>query len=167
MTVSAYLDMTSMNAGLKELYSDQVVQNLVYKDNPFLALLKKNTDFVGKQKPIPIIIGTSQGRSADFATAQANQTADSIASFLLTRKKDYAIGTIDNETMEASAKDKGAFLNGAKLKIDGAITNITNSIAGALFRSGTGSIGQVNASGLSTGVITLMDPDSVTQFEVN
>jgi hypothetical protein len=167
MAVSANLDMTAMNAALKEMYDGQVVQNLVYKDNPFFALVKKNTDFVGKYKPIPIIIGTSQGRSAVFATAQANITADSVESFLLTRKKDYAVGRIDNETMEASASDKGAFIRGAKLKVDGAIRNITLSIASALFRSGTGSIGQVNASGLSTGVITLMNPADVVQFEVN
>lgn len=167
MTVSANLDMTAMNAGLKELYDGQVVQNLVYKDNPFFALVKKNTDFVGKQKPIPIIIATGQGRSADFATAQANITAEDVESFLLTRKKDYAVGRIDNELMEASASDKGAFLRGAKLKVDGAIRNITLSIASALFRNGTGSIGQVNASGLSTGVITLMNAADVVQFEVN
>jgi hypothetical protein len=167
MTVSANLDVTSMNAGLKELYDGQVVQNLVYKDNPFFALVKKNTDFVGKYKPIPIIVGTSQGRSADFATAQANITTDLVESFLLTRKRDYAVGRIDNELMEASATDKGAFLKGAKLKVDGAIRNITLSIASALFRNGTGSIGQVNASGLSTGVITLMNAADVVQFEVN
>jgi hypothetical protein len=28
------LDLVSMNAALKELYSGQVVENLVYKDNP-------------------------------------------------------------------------------------------------------------------------------------
>lgn len=167
MAVSPYLDMTAMNAGLKELYTDQVVHNLVYKDNPFLALLEKNTDFVGKVKPIPIIIGVSQGRSSDFATAQANQTADDIRSFLLTRKKDYSLGTIDNETMEASARDKGAFLKGAKVKIDGAFQVITLSIASSLFRTGTGSIGRIAAGGMDAGVITLEDPNSVTQFEVN
>lgn len=46
--MSTFLDMTSMNAALKELYDGQVVENLVYADNPFLALVKKNTDFGGK-----------------------------------------------------------------------------------------------------------------------
>ncbi len=43
--MGAYLDLSSMNAALKELYDSQVVENLVYADNPFLAMVRKNTDF--------------------------------------------------------------------------------------------------------------------------
>lgn len=161
----AFLDLTSMNAALKELYDGQVVENLVYADNPLLAMLKKNTDFGGKYKPIPIITGASQGRSSTFSNAQGNQSAVQIESFLLTRASDYSIATIDNQTMLASRTDKMAFLEGSKLVIDGAIRSITLSIASSLFRSGTGSIGSIGS--ISTGVITLSDPNSVVQFEVN
>lgn len=162
---STYLDLTAMNAALKELYDGQVVENLVYSDNPFLAMVKKNTDFGGKYKPIPIITGVSQGRSSTFANAQTNQSAVQIESFLLTRVSDYSIATIDNQTMLASRTDKMAFLEGAKLVIDGAIRSLTLSLASALYRSGTGSIGQIGA--IAAGVITLLDPNSVVQFEIN
>lgn len=163
--MGAYLDLSSMNSALKELYEGQVVENLVYADNPFLAMVPKSTDFGGKYKPIPIITGVSQGRSATFSNAQANQSPMQIESFLLTRATDYSIATIDNQTMMASKTDKMSFLEGSKLVIDGAIRSCTNSLAGALFRSGTGSIGQI--SSISTGVITLTDITSVTQFEMN
>ena len=107
----------------------------------------------------------SQGRSSVFSTAQANQSAVQIQSFLLTRKSDYSIATIDNQTMLASATDKMAFLEGAKLVIDGAIRSIVLSLASAEFRSGTGSIGKI--SSISTGVITLTSASDVVQFEVN
>lgn len=161
----AYLDLTSMNAALKELYDGQVIENLVYADNPFMALLKKKTDFGGKYKPVPIITGASQGRSATFSNAQGNQSAVQVESFFLTRKSDYSIATIDNQTMLASRTDKMSFLEGAKLLIDGAIRSITLSAASSLFRSGTGSIGQLGS--ISTGVITLSNPNDVVQFEVN
>jgi hypothetical protein len=154
-----------MNAALKELYSGQVVENLVYSDNPFLAMVPKGSDFGGKYKPIPIQTGVSQGRSSTFSFAQANQTAPDLESFLITRSKDYSIATIDNETMLASKTDKMAFLDGAKLLIDSAIRSITNSLASSLFRSGTGSIGQI--SSISTGVIVLSNPADVVQFERN
>jgi hypothetical protein len=160
----SYLDLTSMNAALKELYDGQAVENLVYRDNPFLAMVKKSTDFGGKYKPIPIITGTSQGRSSTFSTALANQTSMQIESFLLTRKADYSIATIDNQTMMASRTDKMSFLNGARVVVDGAMRAITNSLASALYRSGTGTIGKISGS-VSTGVITLTDPTTVTQFE--
>jgi hypothetical protein len=164
----SFLDLAAMNAALKELYSGQVVENLVYADNPFFAMVKKNTDFGGKYKPIPIITGVSQGRSSQFSYAQANQSAVQVQSFLLTRVSDYSIATIDNQTMLASRTDKMSFLEGSKLLIDGAIRSCTNSIASALFRAGTGSIGQLASSGgITAGVITLANPADVVQFEIN
>lgn len=165
MSSSVYLDLTAMNAALKELYDGQTVENLVYADNPFFAMVKKNTDFGGKYKPIPIVTGVSQGRSSTFSNAQTNQSAVQIQSFLLTRKSDYSIASIDNQTMLASRTDKMSFLEGSKLVIDGAIRSITLSIASALFRSGTGSIGQITS--ISTGVITLSNAADVVQFEIN
>lgn len=161
-----YLDLSAMNAALKELYDGQVIENLVYADNPFLAMVKKNTDFGGKYKPIPIITGVSQGRSATFTNAQGNQSPVQVQSFLLTRVQDYSIATIDNQTMLASKTDKMAFLEGSKLVIDGAIRSCTNSVASGIFRSGTGSIGQISGS-VSSGVITLSNANDVVQFEVN
>lgn len=160
-----FLDLSAMNAALKELYDGQVVENLVYADNPFLAMVPKKTDFGGKYKPIPIVTGVSQGRSATFSNAQGNQSPVQIESFLLTRKSDYSIATIDNQTMLASKTDKMAFLEGAKLVIDGAIRSCTNSLASALFRSGTGVIGQIASQTGTT--ITLTNAQDVVQFEVN
>ena len=167
MAVSTVFDLTAADKALKELYAGQVVENLVYKNNPFLALVPKFTEFGGRNYPQPVIYGNSQGRSALFANAQANQTAAQVTQFLLTRATDYSIATLDNQTMLASKTDKMAFLEAAKLVVDGAIQVITNSLAASLFRTGTGSIGQINASGLSTGIITLMNAGDVVNFELN
>lgn len=159
------LNMTAANAVLKELYTDQVLQMMVYKDNPAMALMPKNTDFGGKYKPIPIIIGTSQGNSNTFANAQANQTAANLQSFLLTSTSDYAIAQIDNRTMLSAKTDKMAFIQTAKVLVDGAIRAATNRAAFAIFGDGTGTIGAIST--ISSGVITLSQAGSVTQFEVN
>lgn len=165
----AFLDLVAMNAALKELYSGQVVENLVYKDNPFFAMVSKSTDFGGKYKPIPIITGVSQGTSSTFANAQGNQTAAEVESFLLTRATQYALATIDNQTMLASKTDKMSFLEGSKLLVDSAIRSASNAIASSLFRSGTGSLGQIAAYALVglTATITLTNPGDIVQFEKN
>lgn len=167
-----YLDLTAMNAALKELYDGQVIENLVYADNPFFAMIPKKTDFGGKYKPVPIITGVSQGTSATFSSAQANQSAVQIQSFLLTRSSQYAIATIDNQTMLASKTDKMSFLEGSKLVIDGALRSATNAICSALFRSGTGSLAQIGSVSISgagpyTNIITLKNINDVVQFELN
>jgi hypothetical protein len=156
-----------MNAALKEYYDGQVVENLVYSDNPFFSMIKKMTEFGGKVYPVPCITGVSQGRSSTFSSAQGNQSPVQIQEFMLTRKTDYSIATIDNQTMEAGRTDKMAFLRGAQVLIDGAIRAITLSISSSLFRAGTGTIGKIAAGGITSGVITLDDPGSAVQFEVN
>jgi hypothetical protein len=163
--MSQILDASAMNAALKELYDNQTVENLVYNDNPFLAMVRKNTDFGGKYKPVPIITGASQSRSSSFSNAQSNQSPVQIESFFLTRASDYSIAQIDNQTMLASRTDKMSFLEGSKVLIDGAITSITLSLSSSLFRSGTGSIGQIQS--IAAGDVVLTDPNDIVQFEVN
>ena len=39
------LNMTTFAAALKQHYTDEKIENMVYKDNPFLAMLSKYEDF--------------------------------------------------------------------------------------------------------------------------
>ena len=161
----ASLDLTSFASALKQHYTDERVQNMVYRDNPLLALMPKYEQFGGKNLPIPIIFGNPQGRSATFSTAQANKTASQITDFVLTRARDYALASIDNETLEASKGNANAFIEAATTEIDGAINSITRSMAIAMYRSGSGSIGQADAAATGTS-LQLKEAADVTNFEV-
>lgn len=161
----ASLNMTSFASALKVHYTPQRVENMVYKNNPFLAMLKKYETFGGKNLPIPIRVGIPQGRSAAFATAQANKSASIYKDFVLTRVSDYALASITNETLLASKGDSNAFMEAATSEIDGAIMSASRSLAIALYRSSSGAVGRVGSFTVST--ITLLDPESVTNFEVN
>lgn len=159
-------DLGAANAALKELYDDQKIANLVYKNNPFLAMVPKMEEFGGKYMPIPLIVNTSQGRSATFSSAQGNQTAATVESFALTRVANYSIAQIDNQTMLASKTDKMAFINGATVVIDGAIRALTNSLATQIFRDGSGAIGVIGGSS-TLGNIVLTNASDIVNFEVN
>ena len=93
---------------------------------------------------------------SNFTNAQTNQSPAQIESFFLKRVSDYSIAQIDNQTMLASRTDKMSFLEGSKVLIDGAISSITLSLASSLFRSGTGTIGQIGT--ITAGVIQLLIP---------
>ena len=160
----ANIDLTSLNPVLKELYDDQKVLNEVYKTNPTLAMMPKMTEAGGKYYPQPVQIGVSQGRSSNFSTAQTNQTSDVFREFLVTLASDYSLATLDNKTLLSARTDKQAFVNAAKVQVDGAIRSIKNSLGSALFRSGSGSIGQI--SSITTGVIVLASALDVVQFEI-
>jgi len=160
------LDMTSFDAALKQHYTNDRVLNMVYKDNALLALLPKMENFGGKNLPIPIIYGNPQGRSATFSTAQANKTSTQVTDFVLTRAKDYSLASIDNEVLEASKGDANAFMEAATTEIDGAIHSAARSLAIALYRNGSGSIGRMANSSFATPTIQLSQIEDVTNFEV-
>jgi hypothetical protein len=160
------LDLTAFDAALKQHYTDDRVENMVYQDNPMLALMPKMEEFGGRNLPIPLIYGNPQGRSASFSQAQSrgSVTNSKLSDFLLTRVKDYSIATIDNETLLASEGNVNAFLEAATVEIDGAINSLTRSIGVKSYRDGWGTIGVIGV--ISTNDVTLATVEDVTNFEV-
>ena len=160
------LNMTTFAAALKQHYTNERIENMVYKDNPFLAMVAKYEDFGGENLKLPIKYGIPQGRSATFSDAQANKTNTQLKAFLLTRQADYSLASIANETIEASKGNANAFMEAATVEIDGAIESATRSLAIACFGDGSCAIGQVLATTSSVATFTLKQIDDVTNFEV-
>lgn len=166
--MAIYASTSNQVAALKELYTgDDFMKDLVYKKNPLLALIPKDespSGMAGKYIPVPLVYGTPQGRSATFSNAQSNQTAPQLSSFFVYRVSNYQLATITNELLEATKDNAGAFISEAKLVMDTSIRNISNDLALDLYGAANGVRGQI--SSISTGVITLVEPSSVVNFEV-
>ena len=161
--------MTTFAAALKQHYTGEKIENMVYKDNPFLAMISKYEEFGGENLKLPIKYGIPQGRSATFVDAQNNKTSTKLKAFLLTRVSDYSLASITNETIEASKGNANAFIEAATTEIDGAIESATRSIAVALFGDGSGQIGVVGSVSTTTATddtITLATIQDITNFEV-
>ena len=163
--MGAYLDLPAENAGLKEFYDGQKVENLAYDKNPLLAMMPKNPNATGKVIPIPIIYEVSQGASNNFANAQGNQTPMLLAELFLTLKPDYSIATIGHQAALAAMDGKGGFINFSKKFIDIAVQSCALRQATAMYRAGTGSRGAI--SSIAAGVITLTNAADVSQFGIN
>ena len=154
----------SFAAMLKTLWFTGEIQNLALKNNPFLGMVPKKTDFYGDGLKIPLSYADLQGRSATFANAQAQSTPSKYAAFTITRAPtDYAIGRVDGETLETSQSNKGAFMAALEAEIKRGRNSITRSLAVKLFRATTGVLGQ-NTSGTASPV-TVSTADSYN-FEV-
>ncbi len=174
---AVFANSSNQIAALKELYTDdkEYMKDLVYKENPFLALVPKNESpdgFAGKYIPVPLEYGTPQGRSHTFANAQDQQTATSLASFFVYVIEDYQLVTITNLLMEQTKTNAGAFVDAAKLQMDGGFRNITNNIAFELFGSGTATRGVSSSSSTQNGVVVggtvlpLTNAQQIVAFEV-
>ena len=121
---------------------------------------------------VPLEYGVPQGRSHNFQSAQNNQTATQLASFFVYVIQDYQLVTITNLLMEQTKTNAGAFVDAAKLQIDGGIRNITNNIAFELFGSGTATRGSSSLASSQNGVVVggtilpLSNAQQIVAFEV-
>jgi hypothetical protein len=153
----------------------EYMKDLVYKENPFLALVPKNESpdgFAGKYIPVPMEYATPQGRSHSFSNAQNQQTAAGLVSFFVYTIEDYQLVTITNLLMEQTKSNAGAFVDAAKLQMDGGFRNITNNIAFELFSDGTATRGISAATSTQNGIVVggtilpLSNVQQIVNFEV-
>jgi hypothetical protein len=149
------------------------MKNVVYAENPFFAMVPKNESpdgFAGKYIPVPIETANPMGRSHTFANAQGNQTASQLESFFVYVVEDYQLVTITNLLLEQTKTNAGAFVDAAKLQLDGGFQNLSNNIAFELFGSGTATRGFISAAGITalgggTYQFTLSNPQAIVNFE--
>jgi hypothetical protein len=162
------LDVGTVTEALKEHYKPLRVQNMVYKDNPLLAMMPKYTKFGGENMPIPLIYSNPQRRSATFANGSGKHSTSALKQFVLTRVKDYSFASITGESIKATERDSDAFLRYATMEIDGALNSLTRSLAVAMYRDGVGTRGVISAepSEESNMKFTLSNGEDVTNFEV-
>ena len=157
------LNLDNVTQALKEHYKPLTVKNMVYKDNPLLALMPKYERFGGENMPVPVQYGIANRRSADFSTGQGLNTATELARFVLTRVRDYSFASITGETIKATEGAADAFLKYATLEIDGAIQSLTRSLAVAMYADGSGQLGTVTVAGTT---LTMQKVDQITNIEV-
>lgn len=160
----ASLNMSSFSSALKILYPDSL-EEVWFPEAPFLAWVPKAYDFEGSSKQSNAIISGIRG-STDFSTALNGKSTPSLVKFNVTRKKDYVIGSIDNETMMASASNRGAIAKAIKTQVDAAAYEFGRSAAFQCWGDGSGVRGTVASFVAMTGVITLTDRRDCVKFEV-
>ena len=164
------LDFSSFQSALKTLYPDWALKNMIFQNNPLLALMPKETDFKGDYKKVPLIIGAPQNTSADFAIAansgSALGTQSTLKAFLLSRARKYSLAEVSNEIARASIGNESAFIEAVKLEMDGAIRSLSNQLGLEIFRDGAGVVGRLSATSGVTTTITLADPTQAITLEI-
>lgn len=164
---------TTADKILKYLYTDRDLINEVYKKNPLFALLPKAGGFEGRSIIHAITYGNSLARSAAFATAQGRAGINGASgtdvgfnrdvNFTVTRVKNYAMYTIEQELLLAArSKGNAAFASSLRQLMDGTLQTLRNDMGRDVYGSGLGELGQLtNVSGT-----TFTIGEAITQIEV-
>jgi hypothetical protein len=168
MTVATPVDVTAWADGLYTVYDNDKLYDLCDLNNPTLASIPKDETYPGKGVNQSLIYGIGGGGSASLAVTLQNTQASQIEEFVnITRKKMYEVALLDNEAIEASESDKGAF---AKVidEIDRKMRAAAMRVESRLHRGRGGWIGRL-ASGTditNAAVITLDDKADAWNFYV-
>jgi hypothetical protein len=149
---------------LKTLWPQRRVINTVYKDHALLAMMAKNEQFYGENMVVAVRFADTQGRSANFATAQANNGAHQGRRFYLTRAADYQVVSLSTEAILASKNDRGALIRNLDTEMQSGMNNISKSLATALYRGQSGYLGRIGAIAATS--ITLLNINDVSSYEV-
>ena len=156
-------NLANFDKAMKHMYPYKKVENLVYDNNPLLAMIPKETKFPGRNATYAVEYGVTPGRSANFQTAQNNRGGTKLQDFVVTRIKDYAVVSLDNETLLAADGNEGSLLDVAKAKTDSALLALSRTMGRDVFRSGNGAIGTTSTTTGTT--ITLDNVDDIVNFE--
>lgn len=152
---------------LEELYPKDELPKVMYEVAPTLAMIPKWEKFKGNTFREVTIYRYNQGRSAALSTAITNATSAAVVGFDISRVSNYAVAVIDSELLEATEGDDGALYDGLELAMDGSLLELSKSYGIQLFRTTTGSRGQISAgSTVGNPAITLANIQDVTNFEV-
>lgn len=143
---------------LKTVYTNREMQNAVYKDNPLFALMRKEGGFTGASHIHGVRYRDSLARSPTFATAQGRAGANGASGtdvgftkgvqFIVTRRKEYQIYTLEQEAILAGRDDKGSLIRTLSTEVDSALNNLNRSFGQSVYRKGSGSLGTVTVAAL-------------------
>lgn len=162
---------TNFAAFLKRYYSGQKLNELIYQDAPFFAMLKKDKSWGGNtyhyvtpyEAPIT-------GRSASASTAATNGASSytRAVQWALTSQASYNHSRLGGETLRAAkSAGPGAFAPVMKTAMDGLYKGHADDIEIQLFGNGYGAIGRIAAgTAASVTTFTLATPDDIFNFKV-
>ena len=130
--------------------------------------MRKQGDAYGNTIPVPVVYALPSGRSARIQTVLSSTNSPigptRSVRFDVELASDYAGAYLDELTMKKASSDRGAFVAARKKEMDGLITQLGNSMAHALYRDGSGSIGKGDGAWTISGTVITLSQAADTKF---
>ncbi len=160
----ATADLTSLAPVFKELYPRGLAE-ILYKKCKLAGWLPKEGNFTGNQADIVPLISGVRG-STRFADALEDQSVVKTLKFAVPRRRDYAIASVDAETMAASENDKGAFAKVLDEQTRGAMYELQESFGYQIYHNGGGARAQGDGAWtVTSNTIVISDSNARVYFQ--
>jgi hypothetical protein len=141
--------MTKFGYALQEFYDTKKILDVCARKHAFLAFLMANCKqkTSGEVHVHSLITENGAGRSAVFSTAQGNAEGNKGAKFKVETIEDFGVVQISSAVLDSSeGQSAAAFFDARISEIDGVMKSLSKSLAHAVWRSGSGSLGKISAS---------------------
>jgi hypothetical protein len=162
----ATLDTSSFAAALKTLWPQKRIAEIMYRNQPFLASVPKDTNFGGANRVVAARYATpgSASHTASNPFTAGGAAVGKYAKWTVTRSSDFGSASLTGEVIKASQGDQNALISALDSEMKGLIHTLSRRLGVKLFRNYGGAIGQVASK--STNTLTLTTTADVTNFQV-
>lgn len=158
---------TQMDALIKELYIPGVPEEIMMRNHTFMTMVPKSGEAYGEYIVVPVVYAWPPGRASQIDVllgADGPVGPSKHVKFNVTLTEDYAATFLDSLTLLKMANNRGAFVEARKFEVDGILSQLGESTAHALYRSGTGTFGQLLAGSTITGQTFTLADRSTAKF---
>lgn len=149
---------------LKRKYTSGVIADMCARKNPAITIVSKDT-CGGEYTVQPLNYVNGANASFTFSTSQTYGGGPKVTKFLIPGKTIHDVVNVDNEVIRATRGNAVAFEKAIDFAAKRGMTSMMNKLGTFFFGSGSGTLGTYSA--ISTGVITLSDPSSVSKFDID
>jgi len=165
------LSSSSLLSLAKERYLDGKLEEIVYKDAPFFAKVrKKGGQFIGG-KYLVVPLNTSHNDAtgshlgnAMTAAATANSTEGAVA-YQVPRVSQYNPFKLDGDLVDAVKGGDTGFIDAFTKVTDGSLKELSLKICQNMYRTGYGFKGRVLTGSISTNTLKLVNPEDIYGWE--
>ena len=162
--MGASVNMDSVPEVLKYIWDDEVT-DYQYEDEPYYAMVEKDTSWEGLYTIVTVKTAHAGGRSAKFGKAKANKKAASFHKMQIETSDNFALWSVDNKLITLTRSQRGSLVRALTDATSDAQSRFKHSTAWMLWRNGGGSIGKIASAGISGATCTLDNPDDIRNFE--
>jgi hypothetical protein len=121
-------------------------ENTYNSANVLLGRVKKDFNFTGKRMDIAVPTSFAGGvGSGSLPTPNFAAIEDAV----ITSKKMYSVIQIDRESIKAASQNEGAFVELTKYSVQKGVESWMRNMSRSLFNDGSGSLGTIDAGGVS------------------
>lgn len=157
----------NQDAILKDVYSDEKIQEQSYGENPFYAFINKERgQTAGGRRYIQVVeFANPGGAGSDYASAMSDNTTSQYEDFAIPRKFQYQRIKVAHELMFATEKKSDAWMK-ALGEFDRGFRSFGEKIGRRLYRTQGGSLGQLSIANVATRTLTFTDNAAVFNFHI-